>query len=155
MKNLLFLALCGLFLTACGGAKETPLAHPLPTEGPMYGITKQGVFFIHDALVQNAGVKTVKLASQATEWKRRTMEKKGDYHIFDCNQINHDFALFVFYKNFKIQYCFYVDKHVSIPGAFAQNKEVLKSLDSEDLSESAIIGPVFFTKALDEDLHLW
>lgn len=156
MKKVLPIILC---IAACAflacSAHDKPGLTPLPTEKPLYGVTGQGVFFIHDALVKNAGGTSIRLASQATEWKRRAMKKKGAYHIFDCNSINHDKSLFVFYKNFKIQYCFYIDKYVSIPDVFSDSKDILKSLDPKDISTTLEYGFVFFTKPMDDNPHLW
>ncbi|MBI9074190.1 MAG: hypothetical protein JEZ02_02180 [Desulfatibacillum sp.] len=155
MKKLAVLLIFSLILASCA-SREEPLIHPLPEDKPMYGVTHDGVFFIHDSLVLNAEVESVQLASQATEWKKRPMEKVGDYHIYDCRNDNHDRALFVFYRNyFKIQYCFYTDKYASIPGVFSGNKEISKHLDPEDLSITAKVGPIFYTTVVEEGPPLW
>lgn len=156
MKKFAILFVCSLLLAACASRAEKIPTHPIPEEKPLYGVTHEGIFFVHDSLVLNAEVDSVQLASQATEWKKRPMEKVGDYHIYDCRKDNHDRALFVFYRNyFKIQYCFYTDKYASIPGVFEGKEEVIKYLDPEDVSATAKVGPVFYTTVLDEGPPLW
>ena len=156
MKKSVIAAIClGLVLLgACSSGKTPPLT-PMPEEKPLYGFTKDGVFFVHDSLVKNAGGSIANLASQATEWKHRPMSRAGDYHIYDCNDRNHDKALFVFYDNFKIQYSFYVDKYVSIPAVFEKNKDVQLHIGAEDIVNNLKYGLVFFTHALEDDPKLW
>ncbi len=156
MKKLILVVIClGLGAILACSSNKNPLAAPIPQEKMLYGITRDGVFFIHDSLVKNAGGDSTNVASQATEWKPRQMSRIGDYHIYDCNDRNPDKALFVFYKNFKIQYCFFIDKHSSIPAIFEDKKEVKQHIDFGDVVVTLESGMVFFTQALEEDPQLW
>ena len=142
-----FTGLCVLALLAglgCGKPKTPEIA--IPQNIPLYGFTEQGVFFIHQSLVENIKGENPRLVSQITDWKPRKMEQKGVYWVYDCHAQPKDFGMFQFYKGFPVEYYFEAGFNKSIPNNLLQFEGLFLS---QELRLHETVGYIFLTEPVE------
>jgi hypothetical protein len=141
MKKIIVLCLV-LSLAFLGCSSKKPIVE-VPTGKPLYGFTEEGVFFVHNTLVENAQGDNPKLRSQTSEFRPRDMVKQGDYWVFDVRDTHGDFERFRFYRDFAILYYFEVDFEKYIPNQLMSFKEWF---NPEHLHFKGKVGYVFYTE---------
>ncbi len=150
MKKLVIVAsLLALALSAAACGKEE-LKTPVPKGPPLFGYTKAGVFFVHDTLVKNVGEGELVLRSQVSEYRPRTMEKKGDYFVYDAAGNSTDMERLRIYAGFPISYYFELPDKASVPGSLMEDHADL--FNAEFIRFTAGIGYVFYTEPVDNPL---
>ncbi|MBI5845057.1 MAG: hypothetical protein HZB23_10360 [Deltaproteobacteria bacterium] len=143
MKKSLPLLLALVLAFFAGACKKEELKIIVPQNVPHYGYTKEGVFFVHDTLIQNAGFGPVSLRSLVSEYKPRPMEKKGDYWFYDARADATDMERFRIYKDFPISYYFELPDKAQVPGSLVKYPGLF---DREFIRAIAGIGFVFYTE---------
>ena len=122
-----------MLLMSCATAPRTPI----PSDRPLYGFTKQGVFFIHKGLVEQAGGYKPLLITEANNYKKVSMREKSDYY----------YAIIDLLRHREICYCFSIGSNNYIP-------HQLKRIGSPHFNEGDVKdnkqgGYNFCTSALD------
>lgn len=143
MKKTLLLLFALLMAFSAAACKKEELKVIIPQNIPHFGYTKEGVFFVHNALVENAGVGAVSLRSQMSEDKPRPMELKGDYWYYDARTNPTDVERLKIYGDFPIYYLFELADKSQIPGSLIKHPGVF---DQEFIRAIAGIGFVFYTE---------
>jgi len=143
MKKFLPLILALALALFAGACKKEELKVFVPKDLPLFGYTRDGAFFVHDTLIQNAGFGPVSLRSQVSEYKPRPMEKRGDYWYYEARTNPTDMERFRIYKDFPISYYFELPDKAAVPGSLIKHPGLF---DREFIRAIAGIGFVFYTE---------
>lgn len=131
MKNARILSLTVLaaffsaLLLGCGGSVAIKNAMPVPQDRPLYGFTRDGVFFIHESLIANTGAKSPVFVSEVTRNEGRKMNLVGGYYIYNVDRVRADRVDFERFtdKGLSVRYFFVIGTNIQIP------REVMEKTD--------------------------
>ncbi|MEW5733884.1 MAG: hypothetical protein AB1921_03460 [Thermodesulfobacteriota bacterium] len=139
-----FLALALVFaLAGCAGSTKILHTYPVPTDKPLYGVTPEGVFYVHESLVKNAQGEDPIFASDITYFKGRRMQLRNGYYVYDSAQNASDKAQFdhAMKRRLPPTYIFAIGKGRHIPLAI----KGADWLNSKDVVEDRRAGEVLST----------
>lgn len=144
MKKLLILILV-IAAVGCGGK----IVHkaPVPTDRPLYGVTPDGVFFVHESLVVNAQGKDPVFASEVSNFKGRRTQLKNGYYVYDSNTVAHDKKQFEKGVGRQLPpiYLFAIGNGLQIPDALMKSGWI----EEKDTVEDKNAGRVFRTEPVE------
>ena len=140
---LIVLAFAFVFV-GCAGGPSIVERTPVPADKPLYGFTKEGVFFLHKSLYDNAHGKKAIVAVESSGFVGRYLKLKGEYYVYNVKQDSGDKAAFDRFmkRRVKIQYFFPIDKGRLIPDVIKKKFDWVKE---DDLFEKKRVKGVIFS----------
>ncbi len=149
MKTSRVVALAALALVLAGCAQTLTIvnAQAVPKDRPLYGYTREGVFFIHESLIANVRGNPPVFASEVTMGDGRRMILKDGYYTYDVARSSRDSTDFTRYNDsgVAIRYFFVVGTNVQIPRDIMGLTNWIG--DSDVINDNGI--PVFATHPVD------